>query len=277
MRKGFVEVTALTAVNGNPKYLACVPAFIEFWLALNESNSLVQYSPKVLLVGDSLPQSLEAYSNWCEIFEEPEGVPSALVSQVVRILQPSLENSDYVITTDVDMLPLSDRVFKRGFEILDSEGGFLICRDVLSRGQYPICYNIASPGVWKQLNFVSSVRDIRGFMTDEFSGATSYSGSRGGAGWFLDQELLYKLVSNFEKSGGKVTRLQDRDSKHKRFDRAFSPFPLNWVALPLLFALKFTDYHVHHPIRKYSRYLRALERTMWIKRQLTTFLKSKLV
>lgn len=271
-----MEVIALTAVNGNPKYVACVPAFIDFWLALNGSNSIVHYTPKVLFVGDSLPDSLEAYSSWCEVFEVPDGIPSALVSQVVRILRPSLENSDYVITTDVDMLPLSDIVFRRGLEILDSEGGFLICRDVLDPGQYPICYNIASPAVWKELNFVESEGQLKAFMSDKFSRTTFYSGSRGGAGWFMDQELLYKLVSDFETSGGKVLKFRDRDSKHKRFDRALSPFPVNWVSLPMLFAFNFTDYHVHHPIKKYSRFLRAIRNTIRIRRRLIESLKSKL-
>lgn len=250
---------ALTAVNLNQKYLACVPTFIDFWLQLNRTQNAIEYMPKVVVVAKKLPKELERYSIWCELREEPTSVSSAFVSQVVRILQPSLEVADFVLTTDVDMLPLSDAVFQKGIKSITDGAEFVVCRDVLKNGQYPICYNIASPSAWRRLNHVLSEQMLVGVLSNRYMLLDSYSGERGGRGWFNDQEFLYEMVSDFENKGGVVTKLEDVVSQHRRFDRLFTPFPLNWIALVALVFGSFTDYHVHHPIRNYSRFIRAVK------------------
>ena len=257
--KNQLQVIALTAVNLNQKYLACVPTFIDFWLELNRTQNAVEYIPKVVVVAKTLPKELERYSSWCELREEPSSVSSIFVSQVVRILQPSLEVADFVLTTDVDMLPLSDAVYEKALESITEGAEFVVCRDVLKKGQYPICYNIASPSAWRRLNNVLSEQMLVGVLSKRFKQLDSYSGERGGRGWFKDQEFLYDMVSDFESKGGVVTKLGDGLSKHRRFDRLFTPFPLNWIALVALIFGSFTDYHVHHPIRKYSRFIRAVK------------------
>jgi hypothetical protein len=259
----FLKILALTAVNLNAKYLSCVPYFIEFWLSLKSTIPAVTYVPKVLVMADKLPGSLQKYSQWCELFDLKQTVSSTFGSQAVRILQPSLEKVDLVLTTDVDMLPMSDRILKKAIEAINLGAEFIVCRDVLSRGQYPICYNLASPDVWARVNGAHSQNDVKNSLQDWFDGlgvGNAYSGNHGGVGWFSDQEKLFEMVQDFQKRGGAVTKLKDRDTGHRRLDRLFMPFPINWIFLPAVKNRYFTDYHVHHPVTRYKRYLSAVLR-----------------
>ena len=256
-----MKVLALTAVNLNAKYLNCVPLFIQYWLSLKPTNSSVTFEPKVLIIADELPLDLRPYEQWCQLFPFDTKVSSTFASQVVRIFQPSMELADYVITTDIDMLPLTDRMFQVAIDFLGKGSEFVICRDVLPEGQYPICYNVASPKTWQEVNGVRSQNEIRSRMSELFlklDEETNYRGQHGGAGWFLDQEELFSMVNKFEAGGGSVTKLRDYQTKHRRLDRYFMPFPINWFFLPAVSLGFFTDYHVHHPVLRHKRYINTV-------------------
>ena len=258
-----MKIVALTAVNTNPKYLSCVPFFIDYWLSLKPVDRNVVYVPKVLVVANELPVELNGYSEWCELLPIRHDISSTFVSQAVRILSPALEESNFVLTTDVDMLPMSDRVFQSGLDAIHKGADFIVCRDVLTNNQYPICYNLASPEVWMRVNGMKSIEEVFSQLSDWFAGVAengSYRGDHGGSGWFADQERLYDLVNAFEHLGGRVVKLVDKQTKHKRLDRLFLPFPLNWLSLPLVSMGFFTDYHVHHPVRKHRRFIMAVQK-----------------
>jgi hypothetical protein len=256
-----MKVLALTAVNLNDKYLSCVPPFIDYWLSLEPSSSDLTYVPKVLVMADELPVQLKAYEEWCELFPLDANISTTFGSQMVRIFQPGLESADFVLTTDVDMLPLADRVFHVAVERLRKGAEFVICRDVLPLGQYPICYNIASPKVWRAITGVESQGQVGRLMTqlfDNLNVGAQYREEHGGAGWFSDQEELFLMISKFESGGGLVIKLKDRDTGHRRLDRLFMPFPINWLVTPAVALGLFSDYHVHHPVSRYKRYLDAV-------------------
>ena len=258
-----MKIVALTAVNTNPKYLSCVPFFIDYWLTLKPVDRNVVYVPKILVIANELPKELDEYAQWCELLSISQDISSTFVSQAVRILSPALEDSDYVLTTDVDMLPMSDRVFQKGIDELQNGADFIVCRDVLSNNQYPICYNLASPEVWMRVNGIKSTEDILTRLSRWFAGVAengSYKGEHGGSGWFADQEQLFELVNQFEKMGGKVVKFVDKQTMHRRLDRLFLPFPLNWILLPIVSTGTYTDYHVHHPVRKHRRFIKAVQK-----------------
>ena len=245
------------------KYLSCVPYYIDFWLSLQPERRSITYVPKVIVVADSLPNELESYKQWCQVFSLDASLPSTFVSQAVRILQPSLESSDYVITTDVDMFPLSDRVFQSALDEVEAGAEFVVCRDVLPQGQYAICYNLASPKSWRGVNGVRSLEEVNSLLDEIFKSiqlGSEYLGIHGGEGWFTDQKVLFSMISDFETAGGRVAKLRDNHTRHRRLDRLFMPSPISCLFLPTLFWGFFTDYHVHHPIRRYHKYLKALKK-----------------
>ena len=251
----------MTAVNLEERYLSCVPHFIDFWLTLTSHRSDISFEPKVIVVADKMPIELLAYAKWCELHEGSNETSSVFTSQFIRILKPSLETSDFVITTDVDMFPLTARVFLYAISECDSGTEVVICRDVLAQGQYPICYTMASPSTWSRVNNVCSVEDIDNKLTEAFKVTSSigdYQGIHGGNGWFVDQETLFAEVVAFEMQGGSVKKLNDHETGHRRLDRLWHPFPINWMLLPFVFFGFFSDYHVHHPVSANRIYIRTL-------------------
>jgi hypothetical protein len=256
-------ILALTAVSLNPKYLSCVPFFIDYWQTLKSQDGVAKYIPKVLILAEKLPEELEPYENWCELFSLNSEVSPTFGSQVLRLLKPSLEKADFVITTDVDMFPMSDRLISKGLAAIEGGADFVVCRDVLQEGQYPICYNIASPNVWRRLTGIVRTEELNKRLSDLFNLTNKngdYLGKHGGSGWFADQEYLYSLVCAFEHEGGCVAKLCDRETGHRRLDRLFTPFPLNWSLLPLVLINLFTDYHVHHPVSRHAKYVSLVMR-----------------
>ncbi len=258
-----LEIIALTAVNLNTKYLSCVPFFIEFWLSLKSRNPGVRFTPKVLIVAQNLPTELERYRPWCQVIGNAGKLPSAFYSQAVRLYQPSLENCDLVLTTDVDMFPMGDKVIEAALEKISQGAKFVVCRDVLPNGQFPMCYNLAAPETWQIVSKVRTSEQVKSALEslfEETSRNITYEAVHGGEGWFTDQQELFRLVTDFEKFGGAVARLKDRDTGHRRLDRSFYPFPLNWLSIPLVALGHYSDYHVHHPASKHKIFIQTLLR-----------------
>jgi hypothetical protein len=219
----------------------------------------------VILVGSEVPDSLSAYTKYIVLQESVEGVSDVFVSQFVRAMYASLCDGDLVITSDIDMLPLStgflDTVIKsRGIQIEN----FDVVRDVLPLGQVPICYNIATPKTWGEVTGIRDFDDLEPRLVSEFSIAalrnSGYTPDHGGTGWFTDQEFLYAALEKLSDSDRRLRRFQDSETGHRRLDRLYMPFPINWLALPLVLMGVFGDYHVHHPIQKHRMYVSAVRK-----------------
>lgn len=264
-------ITALTATNLNPKYLSCAIHFVNFWLAQN-SPKINNYKPLVIVVAQDLPDELISIRDHCVVFNPPNGLSDVFTSQFVRSLYAPLVKSDLVLTTDVDMFPLSSKVFKY---VLQSSpeplSTFHVCRDVLPEGQYAICYNLATPHVWSEVTGVRSLDDVSKALQREFEDAreknSGYSEDHGATGWYSDQEFLYRTVEFYEKKRkGKVLRFVDEDTRHSRLDRASASSLIKWFLLLRVLLNSLTDYHVHHPVEKNKRYISAVYLAVRIRR-----------
>jgi hypothetical protein len=136
------------------------------------------------------------------------------------------------------MFPLSPNVFLNAVNAIDHGAEIVVCRDVLPLGQYAICYTLASPTTWSRVNNVGNKMDIDTKLAKVFEATSrngSYQGIHGGSGWFVDQEVLYEEIVAFESHGGRVVKMRDADTGHRRLDRLWHPFPINWLLLPLVF------------------------------------------
>jgi hypothetical protein len=169
--------------------------------------------------------------------------------------------SSSVITTDVDMFPLSMRVID--IAKAKSAGSFVIARNVLEHDQqFPICYNVASPSFWREV--FSSTDDFASDLQRATTTSAEYSGDHGGTGWFIDQEFLYQRATAWERDGGKLVRLTDEETGHRRLDRTSSQLR-TLVTSPLVARQRWTDYHAYAP----SARSRALNTWIlfWLSRQ----------
>lgn len=254
-----MRITAITATNLEPKYLECAPIFVKFWLS-QVDHPQNYFRPLVIVVAPELPPELETIKDYCVLYPSPPGVSSVFTSQLIRALYAARVESDFVLTSDVDMLPLSTKVFEYVLRANSANREtFSVCRDVLAAGQYPICYNLATPRTWGSVTGVTSGGDIDSLLVSSFHSAYSrnkgYDDRHGARGWFTDQEVLFRQVERFERNGGVVRRFTDHQTKHRRLDRIYTLGPLKWLVVPMVLFGALTDYHIHHPVRKFRRYI----------------------
>jgi hypothetical protein len=253
-------VEIIGASDLNPKYLDCVRFFISSWLTYPSQDG-IRYSPKVLIVADEIPQEIKDLSRYLKLIK-PIDLPSAFVAQTSRIIEARGSSYDYVMTSDIDMLPLSLSFETR---LLNSgsinSSSFVILRNVLPPGQFPICYNIGSPSSWNSLltnlgKDLTTLEILRKILTEN-GGHENYSGEHGGVGWTIDQETLWQLVES-NPMGLNVLKYQDHQTSHRRLDRSNTGKMKKWLILPLVFFGVYHDYHMHHPVRENHFYLKIL-------------------
>ena len=255
--KKIINVEVLSASNLNVKYLDCVRHYINSWNSVSVTSG-IRYVPKVLLVAEEIPSFLDDLSEYLQLIN-PQDLPSAFVAQASRLTEASNSAADYVMTSDIDMLPITlafeNSLLSRTGTSFDS---FFILRDVLEPGQYPICYNLAAPKTWGRLLSgtypkMESMDILRNFLNSN-GGEEGYGGMHGGIGWTLDQELLWKIIEN-ENGSIKVIKFTDLETKHRRLDGARYRGISKWVFAPLVLFGYFHDYHIHHPVSTNTKYV----------------------
>lgn len=238
----------VTAVNANPRYLWMAPYWLRFWQLLARDAS---YPITPIIIAVDLPAHrvnipLHKSMIW---LDSGGSHSSALASQLVRIIWPgSLPDlPGNVVTSDVDMLPLSLRAFDCARRHAQARDCFVVVRNVLEADQqFPICYNVAPPSLWRDI-FQSS-GSVEADLARALEQCRSYEDTHGGVGWFSDQQLLYSRVSSWEERGGAVVRLQDEDFGHRRLDRT-SSLARTFLTGPFVTSGRWTDFHAYPPSR----------------------------
>lgn len=181
-------------------------------------------------------------------------LPTPFVSQVIRLIVPQFVDAEIVVTSDVDMLVLSPTLldFSAGL-IISGQTDFVVARDVLPSGQYPICYCLASPSTWERVMGPTNATTVGSVLHEIFRERvedSDYDGSRGGSGWFADQETIYARLAQAREAGVRVSLLQDSFTGHQRLDRLnLRRFPSRVIALKGVLAGFYTDFHLEVPIR----------------------------
>lgn|GEM_PF-1252967 len=249
----------VASVNDSPHYLSMVDDWLRFWEAVNKRAGTSIFP--VILGVDLQAQHISQYAANHVVHIEPSRPDlrrSALVAQLSRIIWPGTlpDSSGLVMTSDIDMFPLSLKGFEIGCSKASNSAGFVIVRNVLEAdSQFPICYCVASPAIWRKAMSTS------GAFPDDLDLALSespeYSGEHGGNGWFSDQQLLYSRATAWELAGGNLVRLYDHETGHKRLDRT-SHIARTIVSAPLVAGGRWTDFHA------YPRSLASRSLNRWI-------------
>jgi transcriptional regulator CtsR len=253
------KLIVVTASDLNPKYLRCVPFFIDFWKLFECSNGY-KIESKVAIIAEKIPEELQKYESHLILINNTYNLNSAFVAQGIRILIPQLLEADLVMTSDVDMFPLSLRILENSIVKLEELGDFVIYRDILSEKEIPICYNIASPQNWKILmsdlkSFQGCINSLEEQLTSR-GGPQSYAGHHGGTGWTMDQEYLYAKVR--ENTLLNFIRLGADDISFHRLDRAYHKRGLEWIFGIMTLFRYWDDYHAHLPVEKKKYFLHYL-------------------
>jgi hypothetical protein len=235
--------------------------YLDFFPIVNRSwKDLCGIRCLMILVAHEVPAKLEAYKQDIILFPPIPGVSDILISQMVRLLYTCIytDTTNGIIVSDMDLIPMNK------FYYIDSaahvpQDHFLVYREAcFEENQIAICFNSATPAVWKEVwsNFgvpIDSVQDIREYL-QTVAQATEYDGRPGQPGWTTDQLMLYKMIFKYKDDTKRVTILNDAMTKHMRLDRIYTHQLVanKELVLQQVNAGYYSDYHMQRPWNHYK-------------------------
>jgi hypothetical protein len=233
----------LVSCNKNPLYYNFIPIFIKSWKIL-----LPDVRINIIFISDVLLPELEPYKDHIILFQPIQNIKTPFIAQTIRILYPALLNTTGgVLITDMDMIPLNSKYFVDSIKNIDNNK-FVCYRDILqNKKQLPICYNVASPSVWKNIFNINNTDDIIAKLKIEYN-KVEYSGISGKLGWSTDQQILYNDVMNWNNVTNNFIALNDKKIGLYRLDRV--KFKDIILGDELKYKIKhgmFSDYHMKRP------------------------------
>ena len=237
----------LTAVNENKLYLDFVPIFIKTWNKLYPNVDV-----KIILIAKKIPEYLLCYKSNIILFEPIKNVLTSFTSQFIRLLYPCILNYENgILITDMDMLPMNRSYYNENIKSYDNNK-FIYYRGNIcfEDKQIAMCYNIATPKIWKNIFEITSLEDIRNKINYIYHNNNIKEGS-GNTGWCIDQLTLYNKVLNWNKKTNNFVCLNENRTGFKRLDR--TRFNINDKSIiNNITAGNYSDYHCYRPMSEYS-------------------------
>ena len=166
-----------------------IPKQIEFWHHFN-----IKFI--AIFVGTAIPKELQSYKDNIVLWSRTADLNDIFVAQMIRIYYPallSLSDEELVMITDMDMLPTNDRYYQAGLESFTTRD-FIYYRSI-DGNQIYMCYNAAHPTTWASVFSITSEDDIDAALRNSYT--KTYDGRPGAAGWYSDQELMYKALIQY--------------------------------------------------------------------------------
>ena len=239
----------LTAVNENKLYLDFIPIFIKTWNKLYPDVDV-----KIILIAKNIPENLVIHKNNIILFNPIENILTSFTSQFIRLLYPCiLDYENGVLITDMDMLPMNSTYYTKNIIEFDNNKFIYYRGDVcFDYKEISMCYNIATPKIWKEIFKVNSIIDIVNTIKDTFIKNTIKEG-HGNTGWSIDQITLYKKIMEWNTKTNNFISLNEKQTQYKRLDRT-SFFNISDINIRNNITLgKYTDYHCHRPMSDYAK------------------------
>jgi hypothetical protein len=230
------------SVNDNPDYLFHVPLVCWAWRKLGWEPIVFYYGYGSLLMQVGINTS-NVYSSDLNILSLVNNFKSETITQVSRLYGACVADG-YIMTADIDMLPLSD-YWKPDFNKLTVWG-----RD-LTEYHYPICYVGAPSETWREIMNINST-DYNEMIKRDLRQQKNM--------WVLDQDLITERINNSGFVPFRIDRGTDKRTGYPigRIDRS------NWR----LDHNQFIDCHMFHDVhRNEASFKKTLDmiHTVWPK------------
>jgi hypothetical protein len=181
--------TVIASVNNNPEYYMFIPKQILFWRHWG-----IEFL--AIFVGENVPDILLPYKDNIILWNNNLELNTIYVAQNLRMYYTALINlpdNNVVMITDMDMLPTNITYYTKDLETYDSND-FIYYRNIEGKQIY-MCYNAAHPKIWGKLFNINNKNDIINKINDNYD---NYDGIPESNGWFIDQEIMYKTLINYE-------------------------------------------------------------------------------
>lgn len=237
--------TCLVACDGNSDYYGFFPLVSKFW------KQFVNVETVLILVADEIPAGLKEFESNIILFKPIPNIPTAFQAQCIRLLFAGLLRVDGgVIISDMDLLPTNSSYYLQSIAAI-SEYKFVVYRDCLAeQQQYPICFCLARPEIWRLIFNVHSVADIYRTLKSWYRGNYKI-GDPHSTGWATDQIKLYQIVQKWPEL---LVKLTDEQTGFRRLDRSELT---NIIAEKRLYKQRlfegyYSDFHLPRPVTKYK-------------------------
>jgi len=252
----------ILSVNDNPDYLYFTPLVCWAWRKFGwepiifyhgESNEVSH------LVGSKLLTSIPT-KNWFNLLSH-EGYRSDTITQISRLYAACVQDG-YLMTGDIDMLPLSD-YWQPKEDTITVYG-----HDLTGYGHYPICY-IGMPHTrWIEVMGLSSP-DYNALIKRDLDTLPQAKNPDFYKYWFSDQDLITQRLKDVQFPITSILRGHYKNGfAHCRVDRGA------WT----LDHPQFIDAHLHHQIYhrgnewKFDKTMELL-RKVWPNEDFTWFIE----
>jgi len=239
----------VTATDLNPLYSDFIPIYIKVWKELfnNEIKVLI------ILIADEIPDIYQIYKENIILFKPIKNMHTPFQAQFIRLLYPCLiDSSNSIILSDMDMIPMNRTYYEDS--IKDQANDKFVCyrgEHFDYNNQIAMCYNVATPKIWKEIFNIHSIDDIYKRLIIEYS-SVNYDNRHGGRGWFTDQERLTRLVIEWNKKTGNFIKLYDKNTNFYRLCRSDNNIlELNQTTIDNIKNKKYVDYHMLRPFNSY--------------------------
>lgn len=182
--------TVLGSVNDNRDYYLFIPKQILFWKKFGIKFIAVY-------VGEKIPEELTNYSDNIILWNNNLDINTSFVAQNLRMYYTSLlelPQDELVMITDMDILPMSSTYYCNGLEKYNVDD-FIYYRHI-DGNQIYMCYNAAHPSLWSKMFKINCIEDIKNKIYSTYD--KIYNGIPGSHGWFIDQEIMYSSLINYE-------------------------------------------------------------------------------
>lgn len=214
--------TIIVSSNENPEYYKFFGYIKPIWDKLLKARTMLIY------VGHAIPDELLPYKDDIIIYVPPKTVPeihTAFIAQTVRLLYPSLlptmHESDGILITDVDCIPMSSDYFIKQVENISDDKFINYSFDpaVFACKEHNIPYSLATGKVWKEIFQINSLEDVNQRIIDWNiqNGKYHFDGHYRSkcVGFHFDQQILYKYLEDWNKLTGRLVLFNL--SERKRF------------------------------------------------------------
>ena len=237
----------VTAVNDNELYIGFIPIFVKTWKKLYPDVDV-----KVILIAEAIPIEYEEYKENIILFKPIEFVLTSFTSQIIRLYYPCiLPYENGVMITDMDMLPMNRTYYTQHIREYENDK-FIYLRDNIcfEYNELAMCYNVATPKVWKDIFNIHNVDDIRTTIKDIALSRVIREG-HGQEGWSTDQQILYKKVMDWNQTTQNLVCLKESTTGFCRLDR--ETFVLDEQIQKNISNGVYSDYHCFRPMNAYRR------------------------
>lgn len=239
----------LTACDTNDHYLKLFPYIIKVW------KQKFNIDCQLVLIANDIPSFLIDYKDNIVLFRPIEGIHTAFISQVIRILYPCLYDNKNILITDVDIFPISYNYFIKSIENLP-DNVFVSYRDAyIKQNMLGICYNVANSSIWKEIFNINNIDELIIILKKWYD--IKYTGQKNCTGWFTDQQKLFEYVMNWKKNNDtRFVLFNDKNMNFHRLDKRQKNFIINNFQK---LQTSMNDYTDFHSIKPYSAYKKIIE------------------